>query len=83
MKNNKYANLKWFLMKSSIFIFLHAIGAYIALLVINSIADGIIGEFFNIQIPLIVALVSGFIFIASYFTDDEVVEDSTIKPNAK
>ncbi|MBU1952591.1 hypothetical protein KJ733_06825 [Patescibacteria group bacterium] len=69
-------------MKSSIFVFLHAIGSYIILLVSNSIVEGFIGEFFNIKIPLVVALISGFIFVMSYLSDDET-KDNSIKVNAE
>ena len=82
MKEQKYLNAEQFFMKSSMYIFFHAIVAYLVLVLGNQVFDGFIASFLNIKILLIVAIVSGFICIISY-SEGEHKDDEYLKQNVK
>lgn len=52
--------------QASLFVFLHALGAYLFLLLFNAYSDGFIAAVFNIKIPLAVAVVSGLVFALTF-----------------
>jgi|SaaInlStandDraft_7_1057024.scaffolds.fasta_scaffold748886_1 general stress protein CsbA len=78
MKNKGTENFKWLLTKSSVFVFIHAIGSYLVLILINASAKGFIAELFNIKIPLFVAVVSGLVFVMTHMKNDEKDDDISI-----